>query len=199
MFVITPTDKLVNLGQYAIVEIRSYIDMRCIYALSRDEKNEVELASWTGIADKAELAYQKLITSLEQGHHVFDIRPYVLPDEVPKKRPIDPLKKLPKDLIVTIDDENVIEGIQWRVFVAAIERAGPGKVLPLELGSGNKPLIKLKNTDELPEGGYRSDKSGHYAIYTNYSAEDKKDLLDDIANKLPNLQWYVEIVENERK
>ena len=128
---------------------------------------------------------------------MFDIRPYVSP-ETDGKETEDPLKKLPKDLIVTIDDEIVRKNEQWEIFVEAIERAGPGNVLPLGFGSENKPLIKLKNTDELSEDGYRSDKSGHYAIYTTYSADRKKVLLDKIANRM-NLQWHIEVVENQRK
>ena len=119
-----------------------------------------------------------------------------LPIDLPEKPP----KKLPKDLIVTIDDRSVIEGVQWKVFIDAIEEADIGKVHAhqFRLRNQSRLLTKLKDRNEPPGTGYREDSSGHYAIYTTYSAEDKKYLLDAIAKKL-NLQWRVEIVERERK
>ena len=82
MFVVTPTDKIVNLDQYATVEIQpsAIRDREGIYALSRDEKNKVELVSFKGLDEnenKVAFVYQALIAALIAGDPVFDIRPYV--------------------------------------------------------------------------------------------------------------------------
>lgn len=82
MFVVTPTEKIVNLDQYAIVEIQpsAIRDREGIYALSRDQKNKVELVSFPRSDEnknKVAFVYQELINALIAGDHVFDLREYV--------------------------------------------------------------------------------------------------------------------------
>ena len=79
MFVVTQYDHLVNLDQYAGVQIQYHIDGRhVIYAVSYEFSN-TELASWKETdegAKKAEFVYQEIINALDKGQNLLDLRQY---------------------------------------------------------------------------------------------------------------------------
>ena len=99
-----------------------------------------------------------------------------------------PSKRL---LRVTMDDGTVIEHkTQSATLVEAIEKVGIERVHALRL----KGLVKRKNRDEPPESSdYTSDSSGFYSIRTVDGAENKKRILEKIADEL-GLQWKVEVI-----
>ena len=87
MFVITPYNKVVNLNQYAHVNIEISVTIQRktnwsehhLYAVSLDGSKQF-LASWEGTddnADKARKAYKDLISALEAGQNTFDINRYL--------------------------------------------------------------------------------------------------------------------------
>ena len=81
-------------------------------------------------------------------------------------------------------------------FIETIERLGIEDVLKLGMGGDRQPLIKRKDPDEPAGKDRKSNPSGYYSIHTVADTPRKKDLLEQIANRLGR-QLEVELVPKD--
>ena len=112
--------------------------------------------------------------------------------------PIESSGRKKGDLMrVIMDDGTIIDHkVVADTFIETIEKLGIEDVLELGLGGDKQPLIKRKGPD-APDGQDRkSNPSGRYSVHVVADTPRKKELLEQIANRLGK-QLEVELVPKD--